>query len=156
MTLSINLKPDSSRTKTIKLVYCSCYIKTKTEEKKRWFKAALMMLTIKSKKWRNRRVANAFAVGQPPRVSIIMRVGHPYLSQRGIRRDQPLDPWSRFITVHPLSNHPTNQRYQLYTSCVGVRWNIRAYGSLEQPAGFTASVRHDSRPVQETAEDSFV
>ena len=28
--------------------------------------------------------------------------------------------------------------------------------TLEQPAGFTASVRHDSRPVQETAEDSFV
>ena len=28
--------------------------------------------------------------------------------------------------------------------------------TLEQSAGFTASVRHDSRPVQETAEDSFV
>ena len=28
--------------------------------------------------------------------------------------------------------------------------------TLEQSAGFTASVRHDSRPVQETTEDSFV
>jgi len=28
--------------------------------------------------------------------------------------------------------------------------------TLEQPAGFTASVQHDSRPVQETAEDSLV
>ena len=40
-----------------------------------------------------------------------------------------------------------------------IQWNMLATtftDTLEQPAGFTASVRHDSRPVQETAEDSFV
>ena len=64
-----------------------------------------------------------------------------------------------FSFVHPMfppvwSLPRTHTGFERSPNSPGLpsRWTQ----TLEQSVGFTASVRHDSRPVQETAEDSFV
>jgi len=51
---------------------------------------------------------------------------------------------------------PPWRRYIVLAISLRLWWPSRWTQTLKQSAGFTASVRHDSRPVQETAEDSLV